>query len=571
MLEKRKVFVSLLAVLMAIAFMPVLGGGTIYADVADFPQDGNITVAGDYTIPEAYTGTITVAKNLKVTLNLNSATIEGIVNHGDLTIQGNGTVNATESGKAAIGNTPGATCIVNGGIYKSSIWYTIKNLGKMTINEGVTINSGADANNSSLIDNGYYGDHDNDSIGGSYYDEGHYDPSNLVQLTINGGTFAGGTHSSSIVKNDDYGHLTIYDGDFMNNATEKDTSSTIMNWNEAVLYGGTYTDKANRPLVSNGSFSNAADQGILKINGGTYIAESMLLNGMDRSTYDTMNIEVNNGDFSGVKGTVMSDEMKKRFEGNNRSTKIVSGGTFATSPADYVKGGVAIASVTNGNTNTFAIGNKAIQKAAEDSSNTVTITNGGIDLTGVNANIKNDESNTGKVTVDGTKVEAGHSVQANASETIAKLKSQIAALEAQIQSAANTGNTASSKITRLENDLAKVQAELKEAQKQASEGKDVLTAPAQVQNLKAKAGKKRITLTWTAQTSNTTGYRVYRATKKNGKYTMVKLVKKAASVKWTNKGLKKGKRYFYKVRAYKSITNGTLVGGYSNIAKATVK
>ena len=201
----------------------------------------------------------------------------------------------------------------------------------------------------------------------------------------------------------------------------------------------------------------------------------------------------------------------------------------------------------------------------------MTITNGSINLTGLNANIKNDENNkTGKVTVDGTTVEAGHSVPAN-SETIAKLKSQIATLEAQIQSAANTGNTASSKITRLENDLAKVQAELKEAQKQASEGKDMLTAPAQVQNLKAKAGKKRITLTWTAQTSNTTGYRVYRATKKNGKYTMVKVVKKAASAKWTNKGLKKGKTYYFKVRAYKSITSGELWGAYSNTAKAKVK
>lgn len=89
-------------------------------------------------------------------------------------------------------------------------------------------------------------------------------------------------------------------------------------------------------------------------------------------------------------------------------------------------------------------------------------------------------------------------------------------------------------------------------------------------NLKAKAGKRYVKLSWTALTDNTTGYRVYRKTK-GGKYAKVKTITKASTASWTNKGLKKGKTYYYKVRAYKSITSGELWGTSSNTAKAKVK
>ncbi|WP_173452456.1 fibronectin type III domain-containing protein [Eubacterium pyruvativorans] len=569
MFAKRKTFVSLLAALMVIAFMPVLGGGTLYADVESGPANlaqGSSLESGTYKLTSDINSTITVETGKEVKLDLNGHNIavasgDAIVNKGKLTIQGTGNVSASEGSHAAIANHPDATCTVNGGTYSSANWYAIKNLGNMVIDGAVTVKKAeGSTDTSSLIDNGWYSN--TDIVSGETVEA----QPGKATLTIEYGNFTGksGSRSCSVVKNDDYGTLVINGGTFDSTANSNaENAATILNWNVAEINGGLF--KGQYTLTNGGYGKNTADKGQITVNGGTFENTSSAFG------YSSKNIE----DLITINGGTFKKEV------NNQNGKLsgvkVNGGTFENNVADLSYGvtvdpTVATATVGGENTTTYAVGQQAIQKAAEDSGNTVTITNGSVDLTGVNANIKNDENNTtGKVTVDGTKVEAGHSVKANASETIAKLKSQIAALEAQIQSAATAGSASSAKITSLENDLAKVQADLKEAQKQENEGKDTLTAPAQVQNLKAKAGKKSVKLTWTALTSNTTGYRVYRATKKNGKYTMVKVVKKAASAKWTNKGLKKGKRYFYKVRAYKSITNGTLVGGYSNIAKATVK
>lgn len=246
----------------------------------------------------------------------------------------------------------------------------------------------------------------------------------------------------------------------------------------------------------------------------------------------------------------------------------VNSGSYSDDPSPYVKEeSTAQAKVTNGTSTTFAVGAKAIQKAAEDSGNTVTVTKGSVDLTGANAKIVNA---SGTVTVDGSNVKAGDTVQPNASQTIKNLKDQIADLQRQIQAAASQGSTDSANITSLKSNLEKAQAELKEAQAQVSEGKALLTAPSQVMNLKAKAGKRSAKLTWKAQTENTTGYRIYRKVK-GGKYARVKTITKATQGSWTNKGLKKGKTYYFKVRAYKSITSGELWGAYSNTAKAKVK
>ena len=258
-------------------------------------------------------------------------------------------------------------------------------------------------------------------------------------------------------------------------------------------------------------------------------------------------------------------------EGCKESAKdkfTVNSGSYSDDPSPYVKEeSTAQAEVTNGTSKTYAVGDKAIQKAAEDSGNTVTVTKGSVVLTGANARIVNA---SGTVTVDGSNVKAGDTVQPNASQTIKNLKDQIADLQRQIQAAASQGSTDSANITSLKSNLEKAQAELKEAQAQVSEGKALLTAPGQVMNLKAKAGKRSAKLTWKAQTENTTGYRIYRKVK-GGKYARVKTITKATQGSWTNKGLKKGKTHYFKVRAYKSITSGELWGAYSSTAKAKVK
>ena len=93
---------------------------------------------------------------------------------------------------------------------------------------------------------------------------------------------------------------------------------------------------------------------------------------------------------------------------------------------------------------------------------------------------------------------------------------------------------------------------------------------AKVTGTKVKAGKKQATVSW-KKVSGANGYVVYRATKKNGKYKAVKTITRAATVKFVNKKLKKGKKFFYKVRAYRTVNKKKVYGAYSAIKAVKVK
>ena len=64
---------------------------------------------------------------------------------------------------------------------------------------------------------------------------------------------------------------------------------------------------------------------------------------------------------------------------------------------------------------------------------------------------------------------------------------------------------------------------------------------------------------------------MYRATKSNGKYSVIKTVTKQSTVKYTNKKLKSKKTYYYKVRAYKKVNGKLVYGSYSKIVKIKAK
>ncbi|MGN0550517.1 MAG: Ig-like domain-containing protein [Acutalibacteraceae bacterium] len=66
-----------------------------------------------------------------------------------------------------------------------------------------------------------------------------------------------------------------------------------------------------------------------------------------------------------------------------------------------------------------------------------------------------------------------------------------------------------------------------------------------------KASGTSAAISWSKQTG-AKGYMIYRSTSKNGTYTKIKTT---TSTKYTNTGLKKGKTYYYKVRAYVTIGN----------------
>ena len=62
--------------------------------------------------------------------------------------------------------------------------------------------------------------------------------------------------------------------------------------------------------------------------------------------------------------------------------------------------------------------------------------------------------------------------------------------------------------------------------------------------------KSKVKLTW-KKVKGADGYEIYRATSKKGKYQKIKTLKKGTIVSYTDGKAKKGKTYYYKVRAVK--------------------
>lgn len=101
-------------------------------------------------------------------------------------------------------------------------------------------------------------------------------------------------------------------------------------------------------------------------------------------------------------------------------------------------------------------------------------------------------------------------------------------------------------------------------------GTQTVSKPVKVTKLTVAFKKKKATLTW-KKNSKATGYEIYRATKKNGKYKKIKTIKKASVVKFTDSKVKKGKTYYYKVRAYKTVKGNKATGKFSAVRKVKIK
>ena len=79
---------------------------------------------------------------------------------------------------------------------------------------------------------------------------------------------------------------------------------------------------------------------------------------------------------------------------------------------------------------------------------------------------------------------------------------------------------------------------------------------------------KKIKLTWTNINSRTTGYNIYMATSKNGTY---KNIGSTSKKSFTKGSLKKGKTYYFKVRAYRTIDGKKVYSSYSSIKSIKCK
>ena len=89
-------------------------------------------------------------------------------------------------------------------------------------------------------------------------------------------------------------------------------------------------------------------------------------------------------------------------------------------------------------------------------------------------------------------------------------------------------------------------------------------------SLTVSAGTKKASLRWNKQTG-ASGYVVYMATSKNGKFSKIATLKGNSKISFTKTGLTKGKTYYFKVAAYSTVSGKTLYGSYSLVKAVKVK
>jgi uncharacterized repeat protein (TIGR02543 family) len=339
----------------AVAEVDGMKYASIAAAIATIDAKGTVTLLGDVTED------VTIPEGKAITLDLNGKKLTNkashtITNNGTLTVTdsiGGGVVDNITHAKAALSNAVGATATLEGGTFMRSkeagkdgnnsggnSYYTIENYGSMSFGSGASVENAGHF--SSMIRNG-----------------GKNTAESPAEMTINGGTFSGGINT---IKNDDYGNLTINDGDFDNTS-----QYVIMNWSKATINNGTFktSSKATSAVLFNSSYGNdPADIGSLEVNGGTFTtnsaAQPVLTNYYDANNTATSTV-INNGIFNG-------DLVN---ESEHKGPLSVSGGTF-TDPAvaKHLKSGKAVLF----NDGKYAVGNKDAVKG--DATYSVTNTDG---------------------------------------------------------------------------------------------------------------------------------------------------------------------------------------------------
>lgn len=87
---------------------------------------------------------------------------------------------------------------------------------------------------------------------------------------------------------------------------------------------------------------------------------------------------------------------------------------------------------------------------------------------------------------------------------------------------------------------------------------------------KLKSSEKKVSVSWN-KTNGATGYVVYMATSKNGKYSKIATLKGNSKVSYTKTGLTKGKTYYFKVAAYTVANEKTLYSSFSSVKAVKIK
>ena len=317
----KKVLATVLALVMALGLCTTSWADGVKQITAEMTglDTGSYELTGDVTLTA---GALTVKSGAIVTLDLGTFTLTNkagehtIVNNGTLTITGTGTVDNVSHARAALFNNEGATAVLNGGSFTRSqengktkedsgnnSFYTIQNLGTMTINAGVSVTQNGCF--SSMVANGYY-----NGTG----------KTNTPTMIINGGTFSGGLNT---VKNDDCGVMTINGGEFKNFA-----QACVQNHNKLTITNGNFDGSELKAIadstvsvIYNCGCGADNDKGMLSISGGTFSGgkeETYVI--CDVSTVSEAYTDISGGTFTKGSATMI---------GKTASAKVaISGGAF---------------------------------------------------------------------------------------------------------------------------------------------------------------------------------------------------------------------------------------------------
>ncbi len=95
-------------------------------------------------------------------------------------------------------------------------------------------------------------------------------------------------------------------------------------------------------------------------------------------------------------------------------------------------------------------------------------------------------------------------------------------------------------------------------------------APAKPKISSIKAKKRAAVVKW-KKVPGANGYYVYRSTAKKAGYKKVKTLKGASAVSYTNKKLITGRKYYYRIAAYKKVKGMTVTSPYSAVKSVRVK
>ena len=392
----KKLASMLLTLLMALTLL----SGTAFAaeETAATPKDLMFAIEDGNTITltaniDLGTDGITIPAGATVTLKLNGFSLTSMADtisvKGALTVEGEGSVTSTGSAKGALVNYPGATVELKGGSYNAEEWYTLKNMGNMSIYSGVTVE--AETDGSSLIANGWYGGNGDNDRDTEYC-------ANEAILHIYGGHFSGGMNT---VKNDDNGVLFIENGTFENTG-----GPTILNWNEAEISGGDFSSPSG-PVLAYGYSENPVDgenvdKGEFVIKGGTFTSGNggtAGLFGYGETTTPGGKIEVLGGEFNGLLGV----------QSNYTAQVTISKGSFNSKvDSSLIESGKTSASLTSDGDTTFYIGSAdevaETMMAKAQKGDTITVLQGDLTLHDIASGITVANNGEGKVTVNNISV-----------------------------------------------------------------------------------------------------------------------------------------------------------------------